>query len=168
MKDRSVTAFWRSGCRKPNLRARRSYPPFSASRALTPRRSAYSINASSMTAVIDRRSDSASCSARASTDGSKRVVNGFFIIVAFRLELGAEKMHNKARAVHMHSACYDRSRCRKTLIDLTTTALSEVRIMADSDNTTTLPLVIRRRGYLGQLQLLEPVFPRTGHSNQRI
>ncbi|RWC42221.1 MAG: hypothetical protein EOS55_24695 [Mesorhizobium sp.] len=54
-------------------------------------------------------------------------------------------MHNKARAMHMHSACYDRSRFRTILIGLTTTALSGVRIMADSDNTTTLPLVTRRR-----------------------
>jgi hypothetical protein len=49
---------------------------------------------------------------------------------------------------------------QETLIGLTTTALTRVRIMADSDNTTTLPLVIRRR-VLGQLQLREweSVFP---------
>ncbi len=134
--DRFRPNFGRSMCA-----SRCSYPPFSASRALTPRRSAYSINASSMTAVTERRSDAASCSARASTDGSKRVVNGFFVIVAFRLESGVEKCITK----HVQCTCIARAAAGQsagaTLIGLTTTKLSGVRVMADSDDTTTLPSV---------------------------
>ena len=69
------------------------YGLLSGSCVLMPRRSAYSINASSITAVTERRSADASFSAKASTDGSKRVVKGFFGIFAVWLELGRERVH---------------------------------------------------------------------------
>src|SRR5438445_7534522 len=98
-----------------------------------------------MTEVTERRSTAASCSAIASTDGSKRVVKGFFVVFAMRLALGSKKAYQKARAMHLQSTCGDRPECVNTLFGLTTPKLLRARIMADSDNTTTLPLVTYRR-----------------------
>ncbi|MER9627452.1 hypothetical protein [Mesorhizobium sp. M0296] len=98
-----------------------------------------------MTEVIERRSASASCCAKANTGGSRRVVNGFFVIFALRLDIQFQKAHRYARAPHLHRTCGGWPERANTPVSLTTTQADGARIMADSDNTTTLPYVTRRR-----------------------
>lgn len=70
---------------------------------LSPRRSAYSIRATSIIAVTERRSASASCWAKARTSMSKRVVKGFFIIEIHGLAVcSLWVQYANARALHMH------------------------------------------------------------------